>query len=103
MEALSIITFAFTMQVNVPSLFEELPRRTPRRMGIVSGRCMALCSVCYMLVGLAGYRDAPTSPNGNLLGNYCVTSSSLTSHMMQAAFVAMAFSVVMAFPLNIHP
>jgi amino acid permease len=103
LEAFSIIMFAFTMQVNVPSLFEELPQRTPRRMSIVSGRCMALCATSYMLVGLAGYRDAPKSPNGNLLGNYCVTSSAPTSRMMQVAFVAMALSVVMAFPLNIHP
>ena len=72
-------------------------------MGLVSGRCMSLCAICYMLVGLAGYRDAPTSPNGNLLGNYCVTSRAVGSRMMQVAFVAMAFSVVMAFPLNIHP
>ena len=103
LEAFSIIMFAFTMQVNVPSLFEELPQRTPRRMSIVSGRCMVLCATSYMLVGLAGYRDAPKSPNGNLLGNYCVTSSAPTSRMMQVAFVAMALSVVMAFPLNIHP
>ena len=103
LEALAIITFAFTMQVNIPSLYEELPRRTPWRMGLVSGRCMSVCGICYMLVGLAGYRDAPRSPNGNLLGNYCVTSTEPTSRIMQIAFVAMTFTVVMAFPLNIHP
>jgi len=103
MEGLAIITFAFTMQVNVPSLYEELPQRSTRRMSVVTARCMSLCTVCYLLVGLAGYRDAPTSPNGNLLGNYCIASSRLPSRLMQAAFVAMAFSVVMAFPLNVHP
>ena len=41
----------------------------------VSFRAMCICLTCYLLVGLAGYRDAPSSPNGNLLKNYCVVAS----------------------------
>ena len=45
-------------QVNVPSLYDELPRRSARRMSTVSRRCMLVCCTCYILVGLAGTRHA---------------------------------------------
>lgn len=76
----------------------------------VSFRAMCICLTCYLLVGLAGYRDAPSSPNGNLLKNYCVVASThslvpthSSSRLMAPASLAMAVSVLMAYPFNIHP
>ena len=102
-EAMAIICFAFTMQINVPSLYDELPHRTPKRMNVVSRRCMTLCLFLYLVVGLAGYADAPDSTSGNLISNYCVMLPTLGSRIMLSAFSAMAVSVLMAYPLNIHP
>ena len=71
-EAMSIIVFAFTMQVNVPSLYDEMPRRTPARMRTVSSRCMLICFACYALIGIAGYCEWPRSPFGNLLSECAI-------------------------------
>ena len=87
------------------------PRRSRASpMKQVSLRAMCICLSCYILVGLAGYRDAPSSPNGNLLKNYCIVASPhslipthTSSRLMAPASLAMAVSVLMAYPFNIHP
>lgn len=103
-EAVAIIMFAFTCQVNVPSLYEELAhRRSPQTYGVVSRRAMGVCLGAYVLVGLFGYYDAPKSRNGNLLDNYCVVGPSEGARLMLPAFGAMLVTVLMSYPLNIHP
>lgn len=106
-EALAVMMFAFTCQVNVPSLYEELEQRSLPRMHTVSTRAIGICLACYAAVGVAGYVDAPTSTSGNLLNNYCVTlhpgAHEAASRLMLPAYVAMAASVLMAYPLNILP
>ena len=57
-ESLAIMMFAFTCQVNVPALYAELEERSLRRMKVVASRAMGIAFTCYLLVGLAGYRDA---------------------------------------------
>ena len=49
--------FAFTCQVNVPLLYEELKQRSAPRMRSVSRRAMLLCLALYSAIGLAGYAD----------------------------------------------
>ena len=106
-EALAVMMFAFTCQVNVPSLYDELKERSLPRMRRVSARAIGICLACYAAVGVAGYADAPASVSGNLLNNYCVSlhpgASEHPSHLMLPAYVAMASSVLMAYPLNILP
>ena len=99
--------FAFTCQVNVPALYMELPERSPTNYNKVSARAMGICLACYLLVGFAGYRDAPEAGSGNLLKNYCVlptgnglAGSHRSSHLMLPAYLAMAVSVLMAYPFN---
>ena len=55
-----------------------MEKRSSAPMKEVSLRTMGICLSCYLLVGLAGYRDAPSSPNGNLLKNYCIIASPYT-------------------------
>ena len=104
-EALAVMMFAFTCQVNVPSLYDELHERSLPRMRAVSARSIGICLLCYSLVGVAGYADAPASTSGNLLNNYCVQPMSkdgrFTPSLMLPAYAAMAVSVLMAYPLNI--
>lgn len=104
-EAVAIIMFAFTCQVNVPSIYEEMERSasSASRMSLVSIGAMSVCLGAYALIGTAGYYDAPDSQHGNLLDNYCVIGSSEGARLMLPAFGAMLVTVLMAYPLNIHP
>ena len=107
--AAAIIMFAFTCQVNVPSLYAALADRSPRTMRAVSLRAVCLCLTCYLLVGLTGYLDFPSSKQGNLLKNYCLLDPSITSasdappRVMTAAYVAITLTIVMAYPVNVFP
>ena len=103
-EALAVMMFAFTCQVNVPNLYLELESRSLPRMRVVSARAVTVCLICYAAVGVAGYADAPDSTSGNLLNNYCVDpGEQKLPRLMLPAYVAMAMSVLMAYPLNILP
>ena len=55
--ASAVIMFAFTCQVNVPSLYHELAHRSAEQMAAVSRRGVLLSGVCYCLIGIFGYAD----------------------------------------------
>ncbi len=107
--ASSIVMFAFTCQVNIPTLYDELDVRTPRQMSRVSIRTMALCILYYVVVGFTGYANFPHSTQGNLLSNYCLLHPAASAYVdepprvMAPAFFAIAITVVMAYPVNIYP
>ncbi|KAL1519318.1 hypothetical protein AB1Y20_022844 [Prymnesium parvum] len=101
--ALAIIMFAFTCQVNVPLLYDELKHRSAPRMRTVSRFAMALCLILYSAIGVAGYADFGGNVQGNLLDNYSIGWGSLHARMMLPAFMAIALTVLMAYPLNIYP
>jgi amino acid permease len=52
--ASAVIMFAFTCQVNIPSLYDELQIRTPETMRAVSLRACLVCTCTYVLIGLTG-------------------------------------------------
>lgn len=117
--AAAIVMFAFTCQVNVPSLYDELNERTPAEMRRVSARAVALCLACYLTVGFTGYVDFPRSTQGNLLNNYCLLEPPVTAapaapgpggaagapvpRVITAAFGAIAVTITMAYPVNVFP
>eukprot|EP00804_Cyclotella_cryptica_P006117 CCRYP_010718-RA/>CCRYP_010718-RA protein AED:0.01 eAED:0.00 QI:0/0/0/1/1/1/2/0/599 len=110
--AFPIIIFAFSCQVNVCAIFEEL---TPREE--VSGRDymavkeqmmkritrfgITLCIFLYLSIGIFGYLDFAHGTLDNILNNYNipVTHDSL----MIAASIFVAVAIVVAFPFNILP
>jgi amino acid permease len=95
--ACPLVLFAFSCQVNVCAIYEELddkPNMT--RVLIVA---VTVCAVLYTAISLAAYLDFDTSVQPNVLQNYCPSSSPL----IQMAFGGMTVAVVMAFPLNIFP
>ena len=49
--------FAFTCQVNVFSIYEELERKGERRMKRVSNGAVTVCFIAYLLMGTMGYLD----------------------------------------------
>jgi len=101
--------FAFTCQVNIPSLYDELQIRTPETMRAVSLRACLVCTCTYVLIGLTGYANFPDAVQGNILNNYCVldpTKSSYADHpprIMLPAFGAITLTVLMAYPINVYP
>ena len=107
--ATSIIMFAFTCQVNIPSLYAELNERTPQQMSRVSVRACVVCLLSYTVIGLTGYANFPTSDQGNVLNNYCVLSPSKSAfephppRVILPAFIAITLTVLMAYPVNVFP
>ena len=107
--ASAIVLFAYTCQMNVPSIYYELDSRSPATMRAVSARAMSICAGCYLLIGLAGYADFPASDQGNLLNNYCLLDpaqsafSAKQPDVMGPAFAAVGFTVLMSYPLNLYP
>jgi len=107
--ASAILMFAFTCQVNVPSLFYELRERTPAQMSAVSKRGVAVCLLCYLVIGFSGYANFPHSDQGNVLKNYCVLDAVKSSYspdpprVMVPAFGAITLTVLMAYPVNLYP
>ena len=126
----AILVFAFTCQVNVPSIYQDMQprgggnlalqgalhgttarsmsrraeaeiRRSGRRMYAVSRRACAICFVCYALIGAAGYANFPHSREPNILSNYDISQRS--NALMAPSFLAVALTVLAAYPLNIFP
>mmetsp|Transcript_7764 Transcript_7764/g.16616 ORF Transcript_7764/g.16616 Transcript_7764/m.16616 type:complete len:635 (+) Transcript_7764:138-2042(+) len=115
MEAFPIIIFAFSCQVNVCAIFEELnsneganlstnntivsskekAMRTITRLGI------ALCTILYILMGVFGFLDFANETSDNILTNYCISVTH--DPLMISASIFVAVAVVVAYPFNILP
>jgi len=101
LSSLAILLFAFTCQVNVPSMFAELQPPNPATMRHISRRAVLLCLGCYALIGTAGYVNFPHKRESNVLSNYELDEPH--SRMMAPSFGAIALTVLMAYPLNVFP
>jgi amino acid permease len=107
--ACPIVFFAFSCQVNVCQIYDELPGphhrdsgddRKIRTMAWVTWAAVGVCGLVYASVSLVTLADFGSSVTPNILSCY-----NLTSHdsLLHVAFLAMALAVVMAYPLNIFP
>ena len=105
-QAMPIIMFAFTCQVNVFSIYDELERPSPRRMGKVTNYAILVCIVVYAMTGVFGSLEYHDETNQNILNNFFQDgkdSKEGQSLVILMAFVAMALTIVMAFPLVVFP
>ena len=110
-QAFPIIIFAFSCQVNVCAIYEELspnnnaanmeprsgdttPQLTSKQqiMARITRKGVVLCMTLYICIGLFGYLDFGVSTTDNILNNYCIQ----TTHdpLMTAASVFVAVAVV---------
>lgn len=98
-----IVMFAFTCQVNVFSIQNELQNPTPQRMSrvVVGSVCTSL--TIYAFMGLFGYLDFLGETPGNILKKYELQASNFVDILIDMAFLAITITVVVAFPLNIFP
>ncbi|KAJ9449816.1 Vacuolar amino acid transporter 6 [Diplonema papillatum] len=98
--ALPLIMLAYTCQVNVFSIYGELKNATPQRMMKISWLGMfGLCFMVYATMGVFGYLEFLGDTDGNILNNY----EPKNNVFLAVAFVAIALTVVVAFPLVVFP
>ena len=115
LQACPIFFYAFSSQVNVAQIFEELPGRhgnNPRKihtMGKVTFLGVLVCGMLYASLSLVTLIDFGKDVQPNILSCYDLGSGSggsKSSHrqpLLHVAFLGMALAVVIAFPLNIFP
>ena len=98
-EAAPIVMFAFTCQVNVFSIYDELEKQSEKRMGQVTNGAITTCFVVYLGMGLFGFWHYGKDTEGNVLKNAFPTNDP----MVIASAVCIVLTIVMAFPLVVFP
>jgi len=128
MLAVPTIMFAYTCQVNVFSIYQELQRPTTERINKVGVRSCFLSCILYAMIGVFGFLRFSHQKydwdkcNGNILNNYQLEPSGgvsdctkddcwnhisfgqlLKSPVIVAGEAAITLTILLAFPLNIFP
>eukprot|EP00934_Nitzschia_sp_Nitz4_P002047 Nitzschia sp. Nitz4//scaffold7_size249615//223583//225280//NITZ4_001212-RA/size249615-processed-gene-0.162-mRNA-1//1//CDS//3329558547//2047//frame0 len=111
LRACPIFFFAYSCQVNVAQIYEEMPgTRGEAATGMESKRVqmkwvawtsIGLCSLLYSGISIVALLDFGDNVKPNILS--CYGLQGRESALLHIAFLAMALAVVMAFPLNIFP
>jgi amino acid permease len=96
LKACPIVMFAFSCQINVPSIYHELPDQ--KLMPKVVYLSVTVCFLLYASISIIALADFGSQIEPNILVNYKHDSG-----MMQFACACMAAAVITAFPLNIFP
>lgn len=121
LQACPIFFYAFSCQVNVAQIFEELPasrrgRTTDddddasvsgeggkiKKMNWVTISGVLVCGLLYASVSLVTLLDFGNGVKPNILSCYDLKNDG-SDPLLHIAFLAMALAVVTAFPLNIFP
>ena len=105
LRACPIVFFAFSCQVNVCQIYDELPTSAERSekikiMSWVAWVAVGLCALLYSSISMVTLMDFGAALTPNVLSCYHLTAH---DQLLHVAFLAMAIAVVMAFPLNIFP
>eukprot|EP00919_Chromeraceae_sp_WS-2016_P039203 GHVR01093557.1.p1 GENE.GHVR01093557.1~~GHVR01093557.1.p1 ORF type:complete len:788 (+),score=212.97 GHVR01093557.1:48-2411(+) len=98
---ISLLIFAYTCQINIPSIYTELERRNSRRMMKVTYRSVGVCFSIYALIGIAAVLSLGDDTKDNILKNY--TNSLSDSIPLLFAFVGMMFSLSFSYPMCVFP
>ena len=95
-----LILLAYTCQVNVFAIYQELKNPTPEKMMRISWIGMGgICFIVYGLMGTFGYIDFLDVTASTILHNLNPAKDAVIA----IAFVAIAMTVVVAFPLLVFP
>jgi len=116
LRACPIFFFAYSCQVNVAQIFDELPSQRVGegqdatnvgrniRVGFMRHAtwvAIGLCTLLYGSISLVTLIDFGDGLLPNVLS--CYRLSGRESALLHVAFLAMAVAVIMAFPLNVFP
>lgn len=101
--ACPVVLFAFSCQVNVCAIFDELDvddgEQTKQQvMKRVTRTAVAICAGLYLAVSMVVVADFGNTTTSNMLSGY-------TDHtpIMNVSIACMGLAVLLAFPLNIFP
>jgi len=98
LRAVSIMCFAFTCHMNIPSIFYELKDPTRIRTVGTGVWSISLAAIAYALVAVFGYLTFFGEVEGNILLNY-----PLDDTLFIVARVALAVVLFFSYPLVAHP
>ena len=107
LQACPIFFYAFSSQVNVAQIFEELPEEMGDNqqkiltMNKVTFLGVFVCGLLYASLSLVTLVDFGDKIQPNVLS--CYNLASKGQPLLQVAFLGMALAVIIAFPLNIFP
>lgn len=110
LRACPMFFFAYSCQVNVAPIYDELPGRRGllrgvdsrvQRMKWVAWTSVGLCTLLYASISIVTLLDFGEKVQPNILS--CYRFGGPESALLHLAFLAMAVAVVMAFPLNVFP
>ncbi|KAK8803582.1 hypothetical protein WA158_001276 [Blastocystis sp. Blastoise] len=99
LNAIPIMLFAFSSQVNVYEIQTELGNDKDKKMKPVARYGMTISSLIYICMGVSGFLTYGNDIKGNILLNFASTPEPYVI----AGFFAITFTIIMAFPLNIFP
>lgn len=100
--SLPLIMFAFTCQVNVYDIYRELREPTEAKMMRISWQGMlGVCAAVYGMMGIFGYLDFTNEVNADILVN--LQKYAASDAVVAVAFLCIALTVVVAFPLVVFP
>ena len=107
LQACPIFFYAFSSQVNVAQIFEELPGRNgnnPEKiqtMSHVTFLGVLACGLLYASLSLVTLIDFGDGVKPNILS--CYNLGLRGQPLLHVSFLGMALAVIIAFPLNIFP
>jgi len=102
-QACPVVMFAFSCQVNVPQIYNELgENRSVASLMWAVRKAVSVCFIFYFLMGVMGYLNfADKRTDANILKNYCVQDTH--DPLVISAFACLSLAIVVAFPLNVFP
>jgi amino acid permease len=102
LQSIPIIIFAFTCQINVIPIYNELEYANAKRMKKVTRSSVFLSFTVYFLMGVFGYLNfADVGVDPNVLSSYQVEKSHNPLHI--SAYVAILLTIALAYPLSVFP
>ncbi|CAJ1012516.1 putative Transmembrane amino acid transporter protein/Tryptophan/tyrosine permease family [Leishmania naiffi] len=98
--ALTTFVFSYGCQPVAPRIYEELKDRTVKRMCVCTACSLTAVTLIYIVAGVFGAMSFGDSVAPNVLVNF---ASHLDAYPAQVAYLSMAISLTMGFPVTIFP
>jgi len=95
-QAFGVMAFAFACMHNVFPMYRALENTSIKRYSKVVHSSVALSSIFYVSVALAGYITFTDMSQGNLLNNYCPNDD-----LANVARFVFAFTIILTYPIQV--
>eukprot|EP00301_Raphidiophrys_heterophryoidea_P024199 c7771_g1_i2.p1 GENE.c7771_g1_i2~~c7771_g1_i2.p1 ORF type:complete len:502 (+),score=127.63 c7771_g1_i2:41-1507(+) len=99
--AAPIMIFAFTCQINVFSIYDELEAANEKKMNHVTHTAAIICAIIYLVMGFFGVAEYNSGTCGNILQNYRDELSH--NALIMCSYFGITLTILTGFPLIIFP